>query len=149
MGESTNQEIGKPLYYTPSLGEFHVGFEYEEKQLENDTDYIYEKQIFGVDISVDGPLIIEGDIIEKNIRVKYLDEEDIKALGFKPKDEKGVRMFRNDECKLILYKPSSQNPEDTYVMIVPDKPGQSFIARIYIKNKSELKRLLRQARIKV
>lgn len=69
-------------YYTPKIEEFYVGFEYEFFNSKNwvidtdfstlfnanDTDCLYELRI---------------NIEENNIRVKYLDAENIESFGFK------------------------------------------------------------------
>ena len=63
-------------YYTPTIEEFHIGFEYETR--------------FGLNSPFTTCILhpgykftqIEKDINEDYIRVKYLDDEDIKSLGF-------------------------------------------------------------------
>lgn len=61
----------KDKYYTPSIEEFHVGFEFE---LKDPITQIWVKFIFEED---------KLWFIKSNIsRVKYLNKEDIESLGF-------------------------------------------------------------------
>lgn len=65
-------------YYTPTIEEFHVGFEYE----------FYHSSKSWIDCRFGEPddwniQDIQEEIEEQKIRVKYLDEQDIKKLGWK------------------------------------------------------------------
>jgi len=66
-------------YYTPDISEFHVGFEYEYLCHfgENKGRWVKEK----VDRNASFELC--NDLVEMlHVRVKYLDEDDIKEFGF-------------------------------------------------------------------
>ena len=96
-------------YYTPTVDEFHVGFEYEVKydfdRDKNDIDLFsgkhklkviesnkWEERVFS-EFDTVNPCTWEHTLInyshmiddfsESLIRVKYLDKEDIESLGFK------------------------------------------------------------------
>jgi hypothetical protein len=119
-------------YYTPSIEEFHVGFEFE---VNCDNDWIKESLYSNEQVNV-LPFMNTN-----NIRVKYLDKEDIENLGFtceqKPLGswDKGEFWVKNKEGVVLMDFDilDKINPEIGF-------PGISFV----IKNKSELKRLLKQ-----
>ena len=72
-------------YYKPDIEEFHVGFEYEVEDLhDNLIDRCWRRQVFeGEDATI-------REWLETNdVRVKYLDKEDIESLGFEAKDRNG------------------------------------------------------------
>lgn len=152
-------------YYTPTIEEFHIGFEYEYKS------FIYEYQVEhlgGKSFKVltnpkskfdwvkcvfkgDDFLYFDDDQIqsnlnmfieEKSIRIKYLDKEDIESFGFqhmigyvynlvdKNKGPFRLEYFENDNLLSIFYPEYYKNGEQLFKGI--------------IKNKSELKVLLKQ-----
>jgi len=72
----------KAQYYTPTIEEFHIGFEFEM----TDTQ---EKVVFTTNCPY--PIeIIEDFIIRKLVRVKHLDREDIESFGFVVKSDYGA-----------------------------------------------------------
>lgn len=119
-------------YYTPSIEEFHVGFEYE--RFDNSCHkkwytYIVEK----------------GDILDYSskldaIRVKYLDQEDIESLGFKQENKNEFTTNLNGDGYRIHYTDKIIISYGTYY-----DSDNLFIG--YIKNKSEFKKLLKQLNI--
>lgn len=135
----------KEKYYTPSIEEFYVGFEYEEnvynKVSETSANNSWVKKIFSQETYIH----IEDDF---NYRVKYLDQEDIESLGFKATSPRyfiiaapgslgyftevvlDYRWFTSKDCKIYIRGKRGDEHENIFV-------GQ-------IKNKSELKRLLKQ-----
>lgn len=64
-------------YYTPTIEEFYPGFEFQEFYAEGWHDRICWKDDFQNILSSD------KDFDFTNYRVKYLDEQDIKKLGWK------------------------------------------------------------------
>ncbi len=128
-------------YYTPSIEEFHIGFEYEEKYDSKNWDkreFIYSEHIdsYGEDC-------LDDFIIEGIVRVKYLDKEDIESLGFECiKDN----VFRLDKDLLEVF-----DYTDGTIRIWWNDEDDSFDDYIHqpvfwgiIKNLSELKVLLKQ-----
>jgi hypothetical protein len=114
-------------YYTPEIEEFHVGFEYE---------YNYEEgitRVLGTNDTVD----------TEEVRVKYLDKEDIESLGFKLDNVHNEVKFNYLMFPYRLEHTPHNNRLDIY------KWGDEcdMIGYINIKNKSELKRLLKQLNI--
>lgn len=127
-------------YYTPELEEFHIGFEYERL---NSYQNEYEE------------LIYEGNIGSKDlqkyindIRVKYLNEEDIQ-------DILGIENVGNGiDLKFVWSKSNVTYYEFEYNVLIKtlyvtrcatiDYIDDVIIFEGTIKNKSELKKLLKQ-----
>lgn len=159
-------------YYTPSIEEFHVGFEYEryEKPYYDykkefvgkkdqlgyiikdylPTDYIcmksgWTKETFDIEDKLPNVQWINKDGILEPLctetRVKYLDKEDIESLGFKQSTSDNYWYdYKNN--KYWLYK----EWEKDWRWIISDEESEISFAGS-IKNKSELKRLLKQLNI--
>ena len=135
----------KDKYYLPEIEEFHPGFEYEVKWNEEKIiPYTFPNYPrVGIDW---GPMrdriaIIENLLSSKdNVRVKYLDGEDIESLGF---------VFKGGDTHLtyhyggyaITHTPSNNKINIYYY------DGSEFVNAITIKNKSELKKLLKMLNI--
>lgn len=138
-------------YYTPSLEEFCIGFEYE---ITNDGDETNEtswfKTIFGTGIGTHiicsqeyWQQYIEDYINKKCIRVKYLDQQDIEECGGKRYNDINETIDMNHIGRFTLtYIPRTKNMHICY-------SGDSNIIKFNgtIKNKTELKKLLKQLNI--
>ena len=131
-------------YYTPSIEEFHVGFE-----CEIESSYGMQKGIYPSILRADtltGFLVSEigeSRALEKSlycIRVKYSDKEDIESLGWKlsPRETHYSIEIPGDGSDTQMYY-----QEDNYYTMIYDWDGQS-IFKGYIKNKSELIKLMKQ-----
>jgi len=139
-------------YYVPELTEFHVGFEYEFNH--KDKGWITFKFGDTDDWSI---LEIDTEIENNEIRVKYLDQEDIESLliplGYKEELErwstqtlykyikgsiwnKGitVSLFKNQELKITKYHFESENSHNNSTILFWGT----------IKNKQELIKLMKQ-----
>lgn len=137
-------------YYTPTIEEFHVGFEFETN---NVSTLSKEKQIWKQMIAT--PNIIgaidydlstnsrEGIYRNESIRVKYLDQSDIESLGW-------VKHNINKNCYYIeLHKNTFgtiymeyYDEQETKWCIESDRHGETiFIGTI--KNKSQLKFIMK------
>lgn len=139
----------KDKYYTPTIEEFHVGFQFDI----NDTirDGTGRKE-WSFNVKTSAVLInyIKW-VLDKNpedIKVKYLDREDIESLGWEfEKIHAGLEdiSFSIGEYEDILYM--DYNPIKKYMRIA--WLGEGDITRFsgYIKNKSELKKLMQQLNI--
>jgi len=77
----------KDKYYTPSIDEFHVGFEYEA--MVGLAGWV--KKISSVDDSATYPCNLQYRITDKMVRVKVLDQEDIQNCGWVRSSSKAVR----------------------------------------------------------
>ncbi len=121
------------MYYTPSIDEFHKGFEYEYLSYANNN---WHKLIYEFDTNI--------DILKT--RVKYLDESDIIDLGFRYNDVINTKtsyvkevqsVYTNDYVEL-LFEIKYGEP---FVEIVTGS-GYVIFKELNIKNKSELSWLL-------
>lgn len=133
-------------YYTPTIEEFHVGFEYELKFMGKQYSYTFKFNQFDSDDLVD-------EIVENRIRIKYLDREDIESLGWKyDKQYPGypwVLYSKETNSDKLDWLGMEYNPTTKYARIFysycnEDTDKFSGI----VKNKSELKRLMQQLNIK-
>ena len=129
-------------YYTPTIEEFHIGFECEK--------YHYNRDYGNLDLNLSGyeKFVVRDkfDIpLDKDsctfYRVKYLDSEDIESLGFKYYKKgwgSGSLIFRSNRGEgLELYF------RDDYPLQI-SKANGLILFEGFIKNKSELKKLLTQ-----
>lgn len=141
-------------YYTPTIEEFHVGFEYEKNDGAIEPNW---RSYTCIDVPLfDKNTVIKKVIAEGGLRVKYLDKEDIKSLSWKydnnaePYPEKEPyecpiafdidTQLENGICYILyLYKDNV-----VWVEWIKDCAGMGYIFKGTIKNKSELKILMKQ-----
>lgn len=119
-------------YYTPDIEEFHVGFECEAKVIEIGWQHSVMSAV---------PEYVK-DYLNKGVyRVKYLDREDIEGLGWEY--VKTVNQIGIGNIFIFKYNDYILNfiPSDKGRIVIKD--GGLNIDLI-IKNKSELKRLMKQ-----
>ena len=120
-------------YYQPDISEFHIGFDYEVKYKNGE----WKKECLNDELSslrfIDFKLKKEPN----SIRVKYLDKEDIESLGWKM-DSIYSHKYKDDFY--IEYNSKISIHEDT----IEIKNNQQTLFSGYIKNKSELKKLMKQ-----
>ena len=146
-------------YYTPSIEEFHPGFEFEAHHHkdwyfgEGGDKWVNLKWDAFLDWGHFGLANIEGAIQKGWLRVKYLDREDIESQDWKFKDANGMRSWYEIETsgnrlptgngkfwKLYLI----HDPKYNVVQIeagVSDGDRCTFYEGV-IKNKSQLKLIL-------
>jgi len=141
-------------YYTPSIKEFHVGFEFEF------SDYVsspkepseWHKGNFGSNTAhifdqESWEYHLEDQINKGHIRVKYLDKEDVESLGFKYEKHYTFKKYIDNKYNktktLIRIEYDWNNHSNVLIEFYNQNNftnGMSFI----IKNKSELRILLKQ-----
>jgi len=132
-------------YYTPIPEEFHVGFEYE---IRDSIELDYYKVISdGSEIG-----LIHKEIENNLIRVKYLNEKDIKSLGFESSpgnkfepNTVDIKNYTKGRDKIMTYT-TLENSFYTKLYILRRK-NKSVLFEGTIKNISELKVLLKQLNI--
>jgi len=148
----------KEDYYVPEIEELHVGFEFEFAGLDNywnKTKYSkccvskeglytlsWVKSLFKGNDSVD---------FKDHIRVKHLDREDIESLGFTCYQNSNDSQWRFHKDNLgLMYNPKSKelgtftlDPSKSDFMM-KHTIDNKMISVLRIKNKSELKRILKQ-----
>lgn len=113
-------------YYQPELWELHIGFEYECRHGDTWSTCLYKPS-----------QQLEGRILEDLIRVKYLDKEDIESLGFKFIMTSYDGYWELGDITLGY----------SYDKRLQIRKGTETIFLGTIKNKSELKRILKQVGI--
>lgn len=130
-------------YYTPTIEEFHVEFEFEVQGLK-DNEVIWQ--------SISAKNISALTLVDRmTTRVKYLDKEDIEECGWKFVEKSDILKFKQKEP--YDYKGTEHEVfwnlwfyDDNRVIIhnglLYDSEVTLFTGRI--KNKSELKRLMKQ-----
>ena len=124
-------------YYTPTIGEVHFGFEYEfHYMVEGWKKERFEKMDFNY---------LAENIKEELIRVKYLDKEDIESLGFKKthSDLDFVLKIKN----IFTYELRHEIAINGIIIKRKDMSQDTCVFAGTIKNKSELKKLLKQLNI--
>ena len=122
-------------YYKPDITEFHIGFDYEVKYKNGE----WQKQCLNDELAslrfIDYKLKTNPD----DIRVKYLDKEDIESLGWKFKTD----LYIKDNLTLQVHKDSITIKYYNNF----NNEWRTNVEQIIIKNKSELKILLKQLNI--
>lgn len=126
-------------YYTPDINEFAIGLECEIKKIAGreitwEPTVINERNIGWIiskfkSVKMDGP----------QIRIKYLDSDDIHSCGFETQGN-GNRLWKNAKNYSLVHNPGG------VVVIEDDADDCLFYGKI--KNKSELKKLLQMLEIK-
>jgi hypothetical protein len=120
-------------YYTPSIEEFHVGFEY----IDSNKNEIFD----GLDDSDYNELLYIDWAIKNtdNIKVKYLDSEDLESLGYQRTTKGEDIIWRNPNNISVIIEAGYKNG---YII----HNGTSTFRGI-VRNKSELKQVLRMLRV--
>jgi len=154
----------KDKYYTPDISEFHVGFEYEYKSFDSWRKTTLEEE-YTHRLDGDSPTDTEWNpfagwqSLEGIFRVKYFDGEDVESLGWEQE-----HILDWDGGFLAGYSFSvEQDRVDTYYLYFnnekiciyssycyDENSGNTrceFLFKGNIKNKSELKKLMKQLSI--
>jgi hypothetical protein len=117
-------------YYTPTIEEFHVGFEYEDGSLYGKNEWT--KLI----VSTQHSLEETEYILQTNrIRVKYLDSSDIESLGF---TQIGYDSYEKSNWFIDL--------DEKQLIFIYSQTGKVYFQG-NIKNISELRVILKQLNI--
>mgnify|MGYP003654653281 CR=1 FL=1 len=130
----------KDKYYTPEIEEFCVGFEFELRE-----GVIWNK--ITSDIQIQYALHLPGRVLKDFIRVKYLDREDIESLGL---EHIGAYWFESKKlnCRIRKWKELEIDIYKNWSDINLAEQDELRCFRGNIKNKSELKVILKQLNIK-
>lgn len=140
-------------YYIPKIEELHHDFEcevfFENKWnlcviQNNDGDFCVLKVFENKMVKF---VITENTIDNRKIRVKYLDQEDIKSIGWKYLSKSNVNNFVFDKLpyRMNVNFATDKNLPKLSIYIYDGE----IVNRIIIKNKSELKKLMQQLNIKL
>jgi hypothetical protein len=139
-------------YYTPEIDEFHVGFECEIQSSWGMQKGIYpsilrEDTLTGFQLQKIGETETLKKVIS-GIRVKYLDKKDIESLGFSYyKTHPGMEQMEFDKGEYELTYDTNFKGKQ-WLRINLEGEGDVTLFSGSIKNKSELKKLLKQLNIK-
>ena len=127
-------------HYTPTLDEFHIGFEFEYRTLERGK-VVWEKTVCdNYNFDSESWVVINKENLEYR-RVKFLDREDIESLGWKFNYQyPGLNELNFDLKDLEL----DYDFNSHYLRICFEGNGDVTRFSGTIKNKSELKRLMVQ-----
>ncbi len=132
----------KELYYTPTIKEFHVGFELESNYIIFSKDKQWQSLLLTEqNISLFLDCYIQ-DAVKEEFRVKYLDKEDIESLGWKV-DGLGeiYTSFNLNNFDLTMW-------DGNYLEISGNESNDSQNSfNGTCKNKSELIKLMKQLEI--
>ena len=126
-------------YYTPSIEEFFVGFEFEfRSSFEDSINSSWNKLIYSAfPVEMPEAFYYGLDTLDKNqFRVKYLDSSDIEELGFVKTKYCSVSCYEKDGWRIFWFEDNMVSIEKFY----KEEKEQYF--RGWVKNKSELIRLL-------
>lgn len=145
-------------YYTPTIEEFHVGFEYEMKRSFGDGTVKSQEEFDSAEwekeiTTLSGDPYIHRALTGKNaennrcgIRVKYLDREDIESLGWQSILMDSFKSFWYNSFYLDITE-NQGHKWDVSIFTMDEEHSQyHFLGTI--KNKSELKKLMQQLNIK-
>lgn len=127
-------------YYTPELSEFFVGFEYEVMIANEDYDgHGWMKLTYPKDPLIGESISRKSNM--KDIRVKYLDKQDLEDCGFElrhicelKKEDYG---FYKGEFSGVIWNSSGK-------MSISDSTGFDIYKGNIPKNINEFKKLLKQ-----
>lgn len=153
------ENTGINKYYTPEIEEFHVGFEYEFHLM--GASGKYKKDVwkpFRFELLDDDLIDIVDELEDGFIRVKYLDREDIESLGFSSSNFINTHFTKEHstydgykvEIQTFNHERNDKRENKVRIFIFNEfnfknlnvAKSQIFIGDI--KNKSELKRILKQ-----
>jgi hypothetical protein len=136
-------------YYTPTIEEFHIGFEFEKYDnrpatyKENDFKptnwHKHTYNLTSIRLSQLGT-----HLYNKTLRVKYLDKLDIESLGFIGQEANSV-YFKKDNIRLVHWLNDPVRVTSIYKIYSAIEEEKIFDGTI--KNISELKVLLKQLNI--
>lgn len=143
-------------YYVPTIEELCVGFEYEEDNYGNDK--WTKKSIKTTNITQACKDLVDdiksSDDGSYTFRVKYLDRKDIEECGFDVSSDYGAGIdFKfGNKYKLTKVKGAGLTYSKNEIRIFENNSilEESYNSRLFIgdiKNKSELKKLLKQLNI--
>jgi hypothetical protein len=152
-------------YYTPEIEEFHVGFEYEiyGTYASNNIEGVWLPVVYEEDLVnlTDDSFTVNLSrfnyrIAKKTIRVKHLDQEDIESLGFinyhNESVDDNIKTFHKAVHNTAIRAKGFDvnillNVDTNTVRIFDITKGKYQIFVGTIKNKSELKRVLKMLNI--
>jgi hypothetical protein len=136
-------------YYTPTIEEFRVGFEYEQLSINPQEDITVSNKVKYEKCKFPDPFL--GYRLDRlnlsNIRVKYLDKEDIESLGFTEITEDTFEKRKTGD-PLVTYSIDYfqiDNSDKVFLRIGQDVLSyEDILFQGSVRNVSELITLLKQ-----
>lgn len=131
--------VVRSAYYTPTVDEFHSGFEFEMDAGTGWCNQIFPNPWWN-DGGMGGIKTLENCIKGENVRVKRIDKEDCLSLGLELKIwHNGSGYFQKGNYTIGIYG------TDLFCTVCQNDYGNNIIRFSGdLKNKSELKRILQQ-----
>ena len=131
-------------YYTPSIEEFHIGFDYQYYVAT--TSLWHDQSIVFIEDFEE----IEEDLSYNKIRVKYLDQSDLEEIGFKHVEDKMVgdigQLFTLNNGRYFVHLEytifSSWASIKIETSVYENSTRTLVVHSIRIKNKLELKKVM-------
>lgn len=147
----------KNKYYQPEIEEFHVGFEYESEEL-SPCGSVTEMVKSIIKEPQDIVNAFNFDDWHSSVRVKFLDEQDILDLGFEKVGSKWSKVLgdtanlyvREEDNLMLAHYPSinkvtiATRDYSKNNITIKGTWDDKQINLITVKNKSELKKVLKQ-----
>jgi len=144
-------------YYTPEIEEFYPGFEFEfhqelfnrnlTKPILYDSDWVIRKFSISNYHSIINELL-DINLMKELLRVKYLDKKDIESLGWNNINDQSFLYQQEQSFELNIRTNgfSKKLGIQIYIMNLSDDYNirNPYLFDGYIKNKSELKKLMKQ-----
>lgn len=140
-------------YYAPDIAELYIGFELEHKNPMQENKWkkeVVDSDMWNIAYSTYEE---EPEDYPNEIRVKYLDREDIESLGFTDKHYDNIqskdtffKIKENNVYQITVYWNMLRNERENLIRIYKGKLHNYPYTEIFrgdIKNKSELKKLLK------
>lgn len=128
-------------YYTPTIDEFHVGFEYETNYLSKE----WEKRTLKIDEADWFFDTYYKDATSVEFCVKHLDRQDIEECGWEIRTDDN-RDLHNPEYTIQRFYFKAY--PDNFFTIWDDSAVDEYCFRGTIRNKSELVKLMQMLNIK-
>jgi len=139
----TNDLKENNSYYTPKLEEFHRGFRYEIQNVET---VGWEKVVEAGEFMETNHCEDISEAIDTEIRVKYLNDVDLKELGWKKEivenEISGGEYWLNSNGIFMLYKNGKIGHNYTIDNWKRPEKECSIVFKGKIKNYNELKKLM-------
>jgi len=131
-------------YYTPTIDEFHFGFEYEIfEDFDVHEEKSWHKQVYGIN-GYDQERI---DHVSPNdmgkVRVKYLDHDDIVECGWASGGLKNCNFTKGNYILTYLDISYTEKSHKVNIQFCSDDNNLNLFYGT-INNKSELKKLMKQ-----
>jgi len=136
--QEVKEQKMKDKYYTPEAKELHIDFEFEYSR----NGVWYEEVINDLYDAYD--VWKDHEAGRHPIRVKYLDHADIESLGFEIYDYDDMDSFSNGNITIEVNGYTNELIVEIWTRANTIDKSPEMVFKGTIKNKSELKKILKQ-----